>query len=895
MTAQVEQRDDAPSQPSSVANSVSTAPAADRTLVPPARADVAPESTAPSLQPSPGGRGGPAEDAGTSSEASVPHYHPLVIVLAAVAAGIVADRFWPLPLAAWWIVAVGAIAAWLAIWRRGRQIAAYFALLTAIAATSAAWHHCRWYLMGKDDLGLAARRKPEPICIDAIALQTPRRMPELEASPLRPPRSQEQVRLQVDFCAVRDGTTWRPASGRANLEVEGWLANVHAGDRLRIFAQLEEPPQAQNPGQTDPAARLRAEGIRSQLQAKFAESIAPLAAGSAWSPRRMLDMLRTRGDRVLAHYLDRRVAPLAAAVLLGAREELDPERTEAFVETGTIHLLVIAGLHLGILAGTLLWLVRRTRLRRDWAVTAVALFTLGYMLLVEAQPPVVRATVLVVVTCGAMLLGRRGSSYNSLAAAALAVLAWNPNDLFHVGPQLSFLCVAGLMWFGPQWIYSRPETDPLEHLLAENRGPVTRTAYLIGRSLRHLTLVSLGMWLLTLPLVMANFHVLAPISILLNTLVWIPLAIGLVSGFGILVLGGIPLLAHLCAIVCNSSLALLEWLVRTTQHLPGARTWVPGPDTWWLVVFYAALAVAAAFPRLRPPRRWALALLATWISVGFAVHWLRADHRQLHCTFLSVGHGEAIVLELPSGRTMLYDAGAMAAPNTATRAVANYLWSRGLTHLDAVVLSHGDVDHYNGLPGLLERFSVGVIYVSPVMFEESRNAALRYLQDVIRGSRVPLRMLSAGDQLAGGPNCTLTVLHPPKHGVLGSDNANSLTLLVACQGRRLLLTGDLAPPGLDDVLAEEPLHCDVLLVPHHGSRQSAPPRLAAWSTPTWAVISGSLHLKVGETAAAYRHVGSRVVHTGDVGAIMADLSSAGVKVRGFLPAPTSPRGKKDGD
>ena len=115
--------------------------------------------------------------------------------------------------------------------------------------------------------------------------------------------------------------------------------------------------------------------------------------------------------------------------------------------------------------------------------------------------------------------------------------------------------------------------------------------------------------------------------------------------------------------------------------------WVPGPDDWWLLGFYGALGLAAAFPRWRPPRRWCLALLAGWISLGFTVHWLRTEHGQLQCTFLSVGHGEAIVVELPSGQTLLYDAGQMAAPTTATRVVSNYLWSRGRTHIDAVVLS----------------------------------------------------------------------------------------------------------------------------------------------------------------------------------------------------------------
>ena len=78
-----------------------------------------------------------------------------------------------------------------------------------------------------------------------------------------------------------------------------------------------------------------------------------------------------------------------------------------------------------------------------------------------------------------------------------------------------------------------------------------------------------------------------------------------------------------------------------------------------------------------------------------------------------MGHGEAIVLELPGGRTVLYDAGRMAAPTACCRSVSGYLWSRGLTHIDAVVLSHADTDHYNAVPELLERFSVGTVYVSP--------------------------------------------------------------------------------------------------------------------------------------------------------------------------------------
>ncbi len=92
-------------------------------------------------------------------------------------------------------------------------------------------------------------------------------------------------------------------------------------------------------------------------------------------------------------------------------------------------------------------------------------------------------------------------------------------------------------------------------------------------------------------------------------------------------------------------------------------------------------------------------------------------------------------MELPDGHTVLYDAGRMGAPTSCCRIISGYLWSRGLTHIDAVVLSHADSDHYNALPELLERFSVGTVYVSPVMFDQP-NASIRFLRDAIERAKV---------------------------------------------------------------------------------------------------------------------------------------------------------------
>ena len=155
-----------------------------------------------------------------------------------------------------------------------------------------------------------------------------------------------------------------------------------------------------------------------------------------------------------------------------------------------------------------------------------------------------------------------------------------------------------------------------------------------------------------------------------------------------------------------------------------------------------------------------------------------------------------------------------ASPEIATQSIASYLWHRGIMRIDGLVISHADIDHYNAVPGLLERFRVGTVYVSPMMFdgfgESSASDGPQVLRDAILAAGVPIREIWAGDKLQVGPEVTMNVLHPPRNGVIGSDNANSITLAAEYRGRRVLLPGDLESPGLDDVIAELPYDCDVL-------------------------------------------------------------------------------------
>ncbi|HEX4414886.1 MAG TPA: ComEC/Rec2 family competence protein [Lacipirellulaceae bacterium] len=821
-------------------------------------------------------------------------YQPLVVALLAVAAGMLADRylqpqFLDAGFAAlggsawfviWWLSAAACLATWCFAWRHRRDRAASWILLIAAALAGAAWHHRCWFNFSVDEVARYATDDPRPACIDATACESAERVAAPPRSPFRAIPAGEHSRLLVSITGIRDGKTWRPASGICQVSVQGHALGVHPGDELRIFGKLSRPSSPLNPGEFNFAEHARADGVLTHLRAAVPECIVQKSAGSVWSPHYVIDDLRTRAKQLVRSFVGPTRAGLAAAILLGAREGLPYEETQPYMETGTIHVLVVSGMNVAILAVGLLAMMQLGWLPRRVGLSVIIAIIVAYTVLAEAQPPVMRAAVLGTIGCAAIWIGRRGVAFNSLFGAALMVLLINPNDLFRTGPQLSFLAVAVCIWVGStNWFRRLGYREPLELLVRSARPWHERLILNVKDWATALLFTSAAVWLVTAPLVMFAFHIVSPIAIPMSFAVWPLITIAMWSGFFMVIVGWlIPVIGTTCGSVCNWSLAWLEGLVKWAESLRFGHFWMPGPAWWWVVVFYLGVVIAMIWGRRLAPRRWQLATVAVWVLVGLIPPMARSWTRDgLTCSVVAVGHGECILLEGPHGETMLCDAGSMGSPEYATQTIASYLWSRGIMRIDGVVLSHADTDHYDALPGLLERFRIGAVYVSPVMFEStggSGSRAVAALRESIERAGVPIREIWSGNRLKFGPDASLSVMHPPKRGVVGDDNANSVTVGVEYDGRRVLLPGDLESPGLDDVMAEEPYHCDVLLAPHHGSRRSEPAKFAAWCTPDWVVMTSAANDEIQTASDAYKQLGASILPTPRTGTVRFDLHLA---------------------
>jgi len=168
--------------------------------------------------------------------------------------------------------------------------------------------------------------------------------------------------------------------------------------------------------------------------------------------------------------------------------------------------------------------------------------------------------------------------------------------------------------------------------------------------------------------------------------------------------------------------------------------------------------------------------------------------------------------------------------------VQQALWQRGVRSVDALVISHADIDHFNGVPGLARTLSIGSVLVHET-FLDFRQLGVEKTCEVLARRGVPIKLIRAGDQVSLDPEVKLTVLHPTSSDRLPTDNANSIVLEIEYGGRRVLLTGDLERDGLEYVLRQPPRHVDVFLAPHHGRVAASPRRLAEWASPDWVIVS----------------------------------------------------------
>jgi competence protein ComEC len=753
---------------------------------------------------------------------------PLVPVALAATCGIVLDRYFSLPLLPTFLIGLAGLLlfAWLA-WTH-EPLGALACMALTVAAFAATYHHWRRDVYSADDIGNFATADPRPVLLRGIVDSEPLLIKRGGNDDLRSFASRDGGRLVLAVNAMKQELDWQPVSGLALIHTTHPLQDVHVGDRVEVAGRLRSPDPPANPGEFDYAGILRDQRIRAIVSSKdLDDQVALVTQPGAVSINRGLAHLRAWGQNVLTTYLPAQQQGPAIALLLGDGAPMTQDDWDKYVRTGVIHVLAISGQHLVILGGFLAVNLRLMRVRLRPATIAIVIALLAYAMLVGGRPPVMRAVVAVAAMCGGLLLRRRVLRANTFALAWLAVALLNPTDLFSFGCLLSFLAVAVLCWGTRGWFLAPP--DPLDRLVEANRPAWQQMLLGVKRQVLLGYALTLAIWVVVAPLVAARQNVLSLAGLVIGPPTVVLTTIALLSGFALLLLAAIcPPLAPAAALVTRLSMGGCEALVTWAATWPGGSWFVPSVPEWWLWVYYPVVLGLLMLQSLRRVWTWGVLALLAWITVGLVAGAAKPRTDELRCTFLAVGHGGCIVVETPEGRTLLYDVGSLTGPEVLRRNVAPYLWHCGIRRIDEVLLSHADLDHFNGLTALLDRFAVGQVSCTPT-FQERATAAVRRTVEEIKTRGVPLRVLTAGTRLRSG-SVDIEVLHPPAIGPDGKENCRSLVLLIQHASHTILLTGDLEGTGTDAVVSFAPPRVDAMMAPHHGNQAATEP-LIGWCHP----------------------------------------------------------------
>lgn len=520
-------------------------------------------------------------------------------------------------------------------------------------------------------------------------------------------------------------------------------------------------------------------------------------------------------------------AGLLRALILGYRQELPDALYRSFSLTGTLHVVAISGMHVVVLGVLIMAFLKGLGFSRQYWVLLLAPALVAYTVGTGMSASAMRACVMAVVFWTAPLVSRKPDGPSALAAAALLILAFNPAQIFDIGFLLSFVAVAGLMTLYPLWM--RPvraalAADPWQVQPAPFWKRWGRAAGLYAASL---AVASIAAWLVTTPLSARTFNVVSPVGLLGNLLV-IPISsLVLLTGVLSLVAGSVfPLLAevfnHANRIFISLMFAWVDW----TADIPGGHAFIESPSWLWMACWYGAL-VGILVTRGRV--RWFVAAVAVLAAAGSVV--LAARDDRMVVDVLDVGHGDAVLVNVPGSADVLLDAGARFRAGD----VAMHLRRQGVDRLEALVLTHGDSEHIGGAAEILKAIPVSQLWCTPFpgpspLYRELMREAAR------RGVRI--RRLEKGNGGYLGNSAEWEVLHPAGNAVQRRADEGTLVLRIASGPVAMLFMGG-AGGSVESALLREPveLSCDVLVVGDHGATGTGSDAFLAATGPSCAVIS----------------------------------------------------------
>ncbi|MBN1391861.1 MAG: DNA internalization-related competence protein ComEC/Rec2 [Sedimentisphaerales bacterium] len=621
---------------------------------------------------------------------------------------------------------------------------------------------------------------------------------------------------------------WAKVSGIVRVQVNESVKDLlKVGDYIQVYCWLDRFRKATNPGQFDVAKYLARRNVFVASAIDSRDAIEVLQGGSADFFVKLKSKAREIAVRSLlgGTYPEDESERLLQALVLGYRSEMDIETFEAFRRTGLLHFVCLSGMNFGIFVGMIWWLCKMSGLARKAQAAVCIIATAVFVLVVPPDPPAFRAAIICFIFCLSIFFRRQSNPFNSLALAAIILLVIRPMELFEVSWQLSFATVLGILLLANRTIGYISEKATVLFEDSTTRKPPSYFRVISGiiSFIVAVFAVSFVAWLTSAGILLYNFYVIQPL-----TSIWTVIAspfIAVISFLGylkLLVGAALPTAASMLGWIIKPLSDLLIWLVKLMARIDFSQILI-GHITVWLIVFYYCTILFIAFVRIKNPlvKRAVSVAMILFVAIFLgATKWQRTHRDNSAVTCLDVGHGQAILAQLPGGANLLFDAGSLHSKDIGRRVVLPFLSYSGISRIDSIIISHNDVDHINGIPEIAKCCEVGGVYSNDAFFSQADQwGTAKFLKESLEKKGLEVQHL--GKELNPRSNAKAKIIWPVGQMEGLSDNDKSAVCLIEFAGTEILLCSDIEKFAQAELLRLYPdLKADVVIIPHHGSKRT---------------------------------------------------------------------------
>ena len=651
-------------------------------------------------------------------------------------------------------------------------------------------------------------------------------------------------------------------------EFKNLFNKLNPGNIVSVKGVYNKGKGSRNPGEFDYRSYLLKQGVTGFLSVKTPGDVKILQATVSYFPALVFSIRKNIAEKIDELQKPQAVG-LIKGLLLGDKSEIDNETKMEFINSGVAHVLAVSGQQVGFIAVIFIILFGRVNIYFRIMLTITTL--IFFLLITGFQAAVLRATIMALVVFAASLSNREINAWNTIAIAALVILLMDVNQLFDPGFQLSFIAVMATIGLYPYF------SNWMKELNLKSK---------FVKVILAMFFMSLTAQIGVLPVTNYYFGKISIIALISNLFVIPGISLILANGLVTLFVSIISIkAANIFAAAGDGLIAILYKLIKISATQDFSFIRVPNFTLQDSIIFYCFL-FFLIFTLRYMKRIWTKLLLILLVSLNVIV-FCSLDNKnilpggKLSVMTIDVGQGDAFLIKLPNGKTILIDGGSSQFNyDNGTRVIIPLLDYLGISKIDYGIISHMDTDHFGGLVSLVYENRIKEI-IKPDIDSTDKNDL--YLEQLLSIRKIPLRyfrnkILEDGDVRV----YFLCDTHKPPVSNFKINDRSGIVKLVFGK-TSFLFVGDshIQMENYLTVRWKNFLDTDVLKLGHHGSKTSSSENFLNFVTPNIGLISVGEQNKFGHPSEVVlerlKQRNSNILRTDNEGAVI--LQSDGDKIK----------------